>query len=115
MIKTGEFNFLADNYQMEDYENMMIRDERENILKLSNDQMNNGKYPFYLNSILANNMDTYLQDCRYLISEKIQKVIPDHTFHRKRFERISEWEILEYRYMLEKDIERGIHALNQVR
>ena len=51
-------------------------------------------------------MDTYLHDCRYLISEKIQKAIPDHTYHRKKFERVSEWEILEYRFMLEKDIER---------
>ena len=97
------------------FENKMV-EERENILKLSNQHQKeeNGKYPFYLNSVLAADMESYLHDCRHLVSEKIIKRIPDHKYHRKEFEKVNDWEILEYRYLLEKDIEKGIHALNQV-
>lgn len=114
-----------EDFDMEDFESKMIANERENMIKLSNQQQEQQhhrgiqsttmKYPFHLNSILANNMDKYLRDCRFLVSEKIIKAIPEHKYHRKKFERISDWEIIEYRYLLEKDIEKGIHALNQVR
>ena len=68
-----------------------------------------------LKAILADNVDTYLNDCRHLISEKIKNIIPKHDYHIKNFEKLTEWEILEYRYLMETDVEKGVYALNQVK
>jgi len=92
-------------------EHYKLNDEREYIRGKFNGQ----EEVMNLKTILANNIDTYLNDCRFLISEKIIRSIPDHNYHVKYFEKLTEWEILEYRFLLEKDVAKGIYALNQVK
>ena len=92
-------------------EQYKMNEEREYIRRKFNDQ----EEIMNLKAILANNIDAYLRDCRYLISEKLIHTIPEHDYHVRDFEKLTEWEILEYRYLLEKDVEKGIYALNQVK